>query len=215
MPELFIPHGEYFYLFSQTADPSRLFPVEQRLGLDPIGNGRECVVVAEIANPEKVFAVAVRGLSPADAKLQYYLQKMMNTLFPHNFPAFHASFSGIPARDWPEGPLAGTIRERVYEGDITGITYFFSDVERECKAMGIPIHLLDNYSFNFINGEDGGQYYVDNLGLLAGSLRELSPDNPNWRLPRIMRFMERKNYSEQDMLTVASSYGRAVVLTNQ
>lgn len=57
-----------------------------------IGSGAESVVVSLKGNNKEVVAYNYNGLDPVLAKVIFYQQRTYSTLFPHNFPHFHAAF---------------------------------------------------------------------------------------------------------------------------
>ncbi len=127
-----------------------------------IGKGAECIVVGHPGNDEKVVAYKYTKTfgHPLQALEIYHFHKFFNTLFPHNFPRFYASFGG-------EEPF--TVRERIHSGGTKTIKYPFSEVERTCKSLGIPLS-VDDSEGNFIIGSDGGQYFSDTVMNINSSI---------------------------------------------
>ncbi|MFZ4648505.1 MAG: hypothetical protein ACOYMB_02580 [Patescibacteria group bacterium] len=63
---------------------------------DILGAGGQRFVISNPENPDKeVLAFTYQGeLTPEHAKQIYYSQKIMSTIFPHNFPKTYAVTSG-------------------------------------------------------------------------------------------------------------------------
>lgn len=139
-----------------------------------IGDGRESVVIDIGQYPPKVVAFSRFGLSPEQAKATFYLQNIFVSLFPHNFPHFYAVF-GNP--DGNQG-LTGSIRKKIEPHEQSPlllkqllklptphqINYPFYRVLNISEKYRLPVS-FDLAYCNFITGRDGGEYYVDTIGL--------------------------------------------------
>jgi hypothetical protein len=177
-------------------------------GLEFVGVGHECAVVAIRGKYEKVVALRYADLSPLQARETYYLQRVLETLFPHNFPHFYASFS----EDKGKGIHAGTIRRRVLQKEGQQIKYSFNNVEEIIDELDIPVFFDLCYSINLGIGLDGGEYYMD-----TPNLRKVS----SWDKEKILNYMEhnpRQNgakYSKGDQQTVSRSIDRLIWLKKE
>lgn len=127
-----------------------------------IGKGSECIVVGHPENDEKVVAYKYSKSfeHPLQALEIYHFHRLFNTLFPHNFPRFYASFGG---------EKSFTVRERIHSGGTKTIKYPFSEVEKTCESLGIPLS-ADDSKGNFIIGSDGGQYFIDTVMNINSSI---------------------------------------------
>jgi hypothetical protein len=75
---------------------------------EKIASGGECMVLEHPISKEKLLALNFANIGPEKAKDIYYSQKILKTLFPHNFPSIYASFG-----DMSEDALNGTVREKI------------------------------------------------------------------------------------------------------
>lgn len=75
---------------------------------EKIASGGECMVLEHPISKEKLIAMNFANIGPEKAKDIYYSQKILKTLFPHNFPSIYASFG-----DMSEDALVGTVREKI------------------------------------------------------------------------------------------------------
>ena len=75
-----------------------------------LGSGAECVVVDD--GNEHVLAIRHNAfMSPIEVKKEFYIHKILTTLFPKNFPKIYASF--VKGED-NISSVSGTIREKIY-----------------------------------------------------------------------------------------------------
>jgi hypothetical protein len=138
-----------------------------------IGKGGECVVVGKPSDLEKVIAFNFDRVDPIRAGQIYHYQRILSTLFPHNFPRFFASTSGDQAK---------TVRQRIISGENNSILFPIENVLKICQAIGIPVQLDEQVlpsgsKANFIVGNDGGEYYVDLLQFNPRSMSEWNEEN--------------------------------------
>jgi len=126
----------------------------KEMDLDFIGNGQECVVVSYKGEERFVTAFAYRDISPEKAKGVFHAQRILSTIFPHNFPRFKASFHST------ETTSGGTVREKVIEEVKTPKFPFTEKIQKTLEANGINVW-FDTAQINFLTGVDGGEYYVD------------------------------------------------------
>ncbi|MBP9717056.1 MAG: hypothetical protein KBD51_03900 [Candidatus Levybacteria bacterium] len=216
MPRIEFETNDFFKLFAKSPGNAGRDEAQRVTGVEFVGSGNESVVIANPTRLNEVIAVPLGTLSPREAKIQFYLQRAMSTLFPNNFPHFsfarggYGVFSGNPEKK----VLAGTVRTRVEELNSKPIYPFRETVVPPCRQMGIPIERADIDSFNLMVGSDGGEYYVDNLGMLSYSMKEVDPENEYWKIGRITSHMQRGGYSLSDQYVVTSSIQRAFLLSN-
>lgn len=165
-------------------------------------------------NPERVKAISFRGLTPDQAKAQYYLQRIFSTVFPDHFPHFYA---GIGSDG--KGNLTGTIRERIYPDTVkkgipgslmSWITKRrFSSVRKTCERWGIPLD-FDWKKDNLSTNSRGKEYYLDALAYGWN-------DQTNYKdfyetLPRILDYMRVKRFTSGQIAVVEKSLARLTVL---
>lgn len=216
MPRVEFATNEFFKLFAKNPSHQGRDRAQIDTGIEFVGSGNESVVIVNPNNDSEVIAVPLGTLSPEEAKAQFYLQRALSTLFPYNFPHFsfarggYGVFSGNPENK----VLAGTIRSRVEELDAKPIYPFRDTVIPPCRQMGIPIERADIDSFNLMIGKDGGEYYVDNLGMLSYSMKEIDPYGGIWGIRRIATHMSAAGYSQNSQQIVISSIQRAFQLSN-
>lgn len=103
-----------------------------RMGEDFVGTGCSSLGVGYGHN--RLVAMSYWGLTPTQAKVQYYLQSIYSTIFPHNFPHFYAAFGLEEEQPFA---VAGTVRERIRRNRIY---YQFQDVAT--KWFGIDGYRL-------------------------------------------------------------------------
>lgn len=155
-----------------------------------VGNGSDSIVVTLPDKKEVVVAYTFENSfpdkggfwTPEKAKRMFYINQILTTLFPNNFPKLHFVI-GRPRRNFirrffeqvnpfkrPE--LFGSIRERVIGsgGVKRGAEYPFSRVLTLLSTMGIskPEVFFDDKEYvrdikhaNIITTEEGKEYYVD------------------------------------------------------
>lgn len=229
MPEVGIKDSPFIQaLRTETANKNlyevskgKILEIAQGNNEEFIGNGHESIVIQYKGKPTKVIALDYYGMSPERAKSDFYFQRIMSTLFPHNFPHFYAAFSGPELKEG--GHIAGTIRERILPPKptfrrrlmeklrISDIKYPFTDVEQECFEMGINTGIFNELvPHNFMTGTDGGQYFIDNLEPYMHTINWKDPltGRPNWDKDRILGYMKDKKYSQVDISIVSSSLDR-------
>jgi len=172
-------------------DSNRAKEIVEKNNESLIGYGGECVVIDKKGNPDLVIAFEYKGIkSPEEQKIQFYWMRIYSTLFPHNFPRFYSAWSNNENN-------SGTIRQKIVssEGENT-VKYPFSDVWKKCQENNLPLSIDNTHSSNFIVGEDGGEYYVDQISLI--SLRYPNVFNRS----DFYRFVKNNNYSESDAQTI-------------
>lgn len=214
-------------------------PYRKRIEFSPayeqiiLGSGAECIVLEVGTDKQKVAAITHSeygsdgSYGPLQAKTIFYNQRIVHTLFPHNFPKFYASFAEHPDPDIKQ--ISGTIRQRIHgtggseEGyspvskpkekskiqklffflkkgkETQGVTHPFYKAEKALDEMGLKLYLDDN-AVNFMLSEDGGEYYVDTLSV--SSIAEPSD------LKKILEYMKVNKYTKHEMKVVSNSVNR-------
>lgn len=188
-----------------------------------LGDGAESSVFVTAKDSKKVAAFEhERKLSPSSAlraKRIFYLQKILHTLFPQNFPKIHDAFGKHPDENVENN--TGTIRERILmdgECDDNPLPHILmrkrcdpkhrieclsasKSIERLLEPIGMQ-HVIDYGSnLNFISNSDG-MYYVDlPMNVESNKSLQIHPE-------KIAIFMEKNNYSDQDKRTVQQSIAR-------
>lgn len=175
-----------------------------------LGSGAECVVVGiDKESPqgeELAAAFTYVDMPPLVMKRVFYAQRIMSTLFPHNFPHFYAAFGKHPQQENSKN-ITGTIRRKVitnpvkYDEQRSDKTlsrgkYPFSKVNALIEQQALPIH-LDESDVNYGVGPNGSLVYLDNI--VAGN---------EWDVDGLMRYMEESGHSKRDRQIVAKSIER-------
>jgi hypothetical protein len=198
-----------------------------------LGSGSECVVVE---TEKEGFVLAVHHAKMRDAltnKELFYAHKILNTLFPKNFPRVYTSFS-----DESEGldGIQGTVREKIIQSELkeeknlgteelsqnkmksffVGILEEFfpkTDLEKNfnqfalakktLEKMGIDIRIDENHT-NFIEDRDGNQYYVDTVSKFYSKKSAR---------PKLEKFLDQQNYSSSEKKIALGAFDRLSQLT--
>jgi len=144
---------------------------------------------------EVVFAVDYANKDSAEKNIsRFYVNRLLNILFPHNFPKIYATFVVPPNSN---DIVGGTVRQSVYKSEDKNqiIAYPISEVEKVIKMLNLPIVGFDDGSQdNFILSDDGGEYYVDKLFFYG--------DGYSWNENRLKKYMQKNNFSEHDISRV-------------
>lgn len=165
-------------------------------GIDFVGSGNFSFVTTSPRDPEKVIAInyTTEEGTPAEfAKLQYYAQNIFHTLFPHNFPKWHLVVLE-PTQETKDDRLSGTVRQRI-RGTTLGnkeaaeVKYPFSTVFDFFQDYKLPF-LFDPRVANFMVGNDGGEYYVDEPLYFY-------PEDIDAK--KILQYMQDNNYPNKDI----------------
>lgn len=200
--------------------------------LHKLGSGSEFAVFALEGDS---YAIAVSHNlelmtreAPFIAKKRYYVQKVLSTLFPHNFPRVYTSFGAHP--DPKIKSISGSIRQRiegktphtptlsgglvrVFENVITflkviarrqpAVRFPFKKVEDALEKMSMGSS-FDKSSYNFILGDDGGEYYIDS----PYSFPAMYPATVMWNRNKIIDYMEENGYVKGDITKVTNTLNR-------
>lgn len=179
--------------------------LEQHKEVEYLGAGVESIVIKSSDSKEGVAAAySYEGLSPYEAKESFYLQRILSTLFPSNFPKFYAAFSG------EHGEKAGTLRQfvkgrpfsKVPDEEMRSKMNPFRSAMADLHNYGIDVQ-YDPNTRNFAVGADGGMYYLD---MLHGY------DPEYMSREKFTQYMEAYEYSDQEKHIVATCLERLEAL---
>lgn len=131
---------------------------------------------------------------PAEAKITFYLTRLLNLLFPFNFPKIHAAF-GIYSDS--QYQISGTIRQRIFPARDKNSQIHFPilNADQTIYSLRLPIATFDSFRTNFIIASDGGEYYVDTCKLA----RTNTDKAMEWDIPKIISYMKANGFSEGDI----------------
>ncbi len=216
MPELGLPQSEFasFVRQEQSActDPYFVEKMAQNLGVELVAVGHEAFLTGLTPEGAKLVAYTHETLSPQEAKSIFWTQKLLATLFPHNFPTYYAAFGSNNSR-----ALTGTIREWIrgrsyFKLDIKrpqlfdplavkGQNYFvkypLTEVKEAMSMLGVDIEFdIGNWD-NFLLGPEGGVYYLDKP-VLKGELGA----------SKVSKFMNERDYDAGDKNVAQASVSR-------
>jgi hypothetical protein len=183
-------------------------------GVFNIGDGAQRFVFAAPEDSGKAVVVNFADRSSSEAKLAFYLQRIYSTLWPSNFPHMYGAVGSKNERN-----PAVSIRERILGGRIKSLGDFtkikemspedspksFKQVIVDSRAYGIPLP-IDIMPSNYVLGEDGGEYYVDEIDW--NEFRNVQP----FPEKGILRFMEDRGFSAVQKRQVKTSIERIKVL---
>lgn len=202
-------------------------------GQKAIGIGGECVVIPHEKDGKLVVAIHYDGLTKEQARLLYYQQRVLSTLFPHNFVPFYMTYpsqdekgSGITIRAKIEGvggtslvhdPQAQTLsmtdaaysrimrekKKAELDANEVNIKFPLMIALQQLEEMGFPFE-ADVFPQNRIIGTDGGEYYVDTSGLFD-HVKDLDADT-------IVQAMVARGYSTDQQDTVRECIDRMKAL---
>ncbi len=187
-----------------------------------LGAGGQCVVMPHEKGDKVVVAIHYDGLSKRSARLLYYQQRILHTLFPHNFVPYYMTYgakeggrSGVSIRaritgkggthltHSPKSPKSITDREYALEmkkekfNELIEhehlIQYPLDEAIRAVKEMGFPF-APDIAPVNRMIADDGGEYYVDSDGFYD-SVYRLSPK-------AVLSAMSRRGYGKDAIAIV-------------
>ena len=185
-----------------------------------LGGGGQHLVMSNPDNPDKEVLAFVynESLTEEHAKQIYYSQKIMNTLFPHNFPKIYAVTAGSILDESGE-KIPVEIRQKVVGKEPKDITELYQTNINKTLKNQIPIKYpfskvfdfyeemgLENYNGdhrgNYINADDGGQYFVDILFEDNKDLLSLLNLDPN----KLQIYLLKNNYSQLDQKRILRIY---------
>ncbi len=182
-----------------------------------VGEGGRMVVSGIEGNPDKLVAVSYKEMTPEEAKAVYYNQKILNLLFPDNFPIIYAAYG----RKSEKG-ISANFRETMYGRKFTKAEALkmltdaeglpskkeeyeqepFSNVVRTFKKLEIPFY-FDKNERNYMKTDDGREVYVDtiNFKFWTDEMRD-----------RLTKFMELNKYSQRDVELARKYVDRLIAL---
>ena len=195
MPEIPIPKSPEI---SKAMSKKSLYPGDSfgRDGKTFIGKGTEKFVYMNPLKPGKAISI-YSGKEHPSPKQIFYLQKIYHTLFPDNFPAYHAAFNETSSFFSRRPPVYSAYVTEYIEPNDRLITHPFTNVGDKCDDWSLPLP-IDPYYQNFVTGQDGKERYIDTL----------SKPRRTSRLNCIPHFMKKQGYSEHDQRRVQAYIGR-------
>lgn len=167
--------------------------VNKKSELDFVGNGHEVVVVKHQGQDRFVTAFNYRDIPESRAKVIFHTQRILATLFPHNFPRFKSTYYSSPQNAFH----GATERQMVNEQD-TRIKYPFENIEQTMEKAGMNTW-FDAAPVNYIVGSDGGEYYVD----------VPNASHFGWDKEKALKFIE--NYKRHDGTHLDNADKRVIV----
>jgi hypothetical protein len=167
-----------------------------------LGHGIEHIVVPH--GKDKVAAIArdtleQSGLTPEAQKVNFYTHKVLNILFPRNFPKFHAVFTHPLARThMGEGTVRGRLEAEhavgmdPEEDELSEDARAFHATLSEMEQYGLYVlRLLDTWGYNFYRQRKTQEIaYLDQV---HESFIQTPED-----IEKLMRYMEDHRYSKED-----------------
>ncbi len=213
MPKLEIPSNDFIKRVKEkTKNPGDVFlstwevkKLAEEYDQEVVGDGGECVVIPLEDNERDIVAAfTYKEMSSITAKNIFYSQRILSTLFPHNFPHFYAAFG----RKKDKKNITGTIRERIRNNKKREIKYSFREIEEKLAEIGLHFDFDSTKNDNFIIGEDGGEYYVDVSLPFMYYLKNL-------KMEGLVSYMQENGYSETDISIVTTSIKRLITLAKE
>ncbi len=172
-------------------------------GQKKLAQGAENLVIdsPQARRRGRLIAITWETLSPERAREIFYSHRVMNILFPHNFPIFYAAWGSSDGRR-----ITGTVREEIVktEGEIV---YPIDDVWDVMHALQLPVG-MDPSGVNYHRGADGGEYFLDTLFRIRSR---------SWDMGRVLDYMNDQAahpdiiYSDDDKRQVAHAIERLLV----
>lgn len=192
MPELGLHNTSFLQELQRKKEKNDMTPIAiiydgKQVGYTYINRGAECVVFRHPLNRKRVISIDhAESLSVKEAKLQYYYHNTFAILFPHNFPAMHASFGSDNQAD-----VTGDVRQRIIPArkKPDTIRYPLKKVRKICREWALPFG-QDFNPENTITTKKGEEFYVDTFPVTTRNITEM--DN-------VLVFMKYNDYSEKDI----------------
>ena len=200
MPKLELPQNNFTKAIQEKVRLTRCNMWEDETGQfakendqEVIGSGAECIAVPgeKIGETETVVAFNYFDMNPLRMKEIFYAQRILSTLFPHNFPHFYVA-TGADPKDLSK--LSGTIRQRIERNSSKNIPVIFplEKVKETCRDIGLPLFISEN-TYNQMIGEDGGEYFIDTVDAFP-------PERIN--TVKLFSYMKENNFLDSDIATV-------------
>lgn len=187
-----------------------------------VGRGTECIVIAPLREKHRLefgedlksdTVIALdfdKTKSPTEAKEIFYAQRIMSTLFPHNFPRFRIIYGAHLANDHASGSLRerltaapnGEDRTFGYKTLDVASQFPFKTVIQTNVAFGMPFD-FDYAGCNFMRCADGGVYYVDKI---------FTQDPDRLHRKKIEQYMMENGYGGLEIHIVLKSLDRLIQL---
>lgn len=188
----------------------------KRREIELIGHGAECTVISQHGHDHRVTAFKYSEVESTRMVKIFYVQRILSTLFPHNFPHFYTTFNGDRNKKIPPGSIRQKINVLFDEENILNrigrefrqkyedaTKYIFRNANQKLTSLGVPVN-FDLFSGNYNIGPDGGEYYLD-TPILDFSRK--------WNKQKIIQYMrqqktKRSEYSDIDIRLVSKSIDR-------
>lgn len=134
-------------------------------GQEILGRGSDRVVIPYPEDARKVIAIDYHRKFPVIAQMEYHSHRFFHKLFPTNIPRWYTIF-GAEYGDWDR--ISGSIRQRIYPSSPFTRDQLESDpladVISALRKMRADTWWFDlQHTGNFMNGENGNVYYVDDI----------------------------------------------------
>lgn len=171
---------------------SKMRELVEKTDLELVGGGSECIVIGTEGG--KVLKMDYRVKSPEEMKGYFYRQRLMEALFPENFPHFMA------AGTVKNSEVGVTVAGRVSPGD-GKVKHSFNPVMAAISELKLPI-FIETDVFNFAFGKDGGEYYIDRMEANGG----------DWNKEDITKYMRVRQMSDDRIRIVEMSIDRLKAL---
>ncbi len=168
-----------------------------------ISCGGECFVFRLKVTPEIVAAPTFYDMSVKEAKTKYYLHKIMNLLFPDNFPRMITAVGKIYIPTVNPN-ISGTFRIYVdgkttngygtdYQVASEKSKYGLEKVKTAIKELELPFIPLDFYGLHHVLSADNGHYFLDTISL---------DTKGHWNRAKIASFMASQGHSNYQISSV-------------
>ena len=204
MPELLRANEfslrQNIYGLASLKDVPKLKKVIREQGLTYISDGCECIVAKRKGNTDKVIAFNYYEFDIVTAKRLIVIQRLLHTIFPHNFPIFHTIYYGNQKSKTPGVSIRYEIKtaKDIVNNPHFTTKYPFEKVEKTVKELGLPVE-FDSATFNYKIGPDGGEYFLDTPKEIA---------DKEWNQYRTIKYMQNSGYSKVDIDLVSKSINR-------
>ena len=232
--------GGFFFGEEEMREREKLEKVLKKEGKAILGSGAECVVIDE--GNERVLAIKhSTTLDPIGAKKEFYVHKILSTLFPHNFAKMYASF--IKGED-NISSISGTIREKIENKTVNAnnnilkklinmiglvvlkiskskVTY---DKQRQSEnsfsnkirtQFGEVVQSLGKTGMNITFDTNDFNFIQDQFKNIYYVDRVSSYYLEKSKKDQLIKFMKEKNYSETDIAIVEKIFDRIIALESE
>ncbi len=215
--------------------------LENNPSIECLGSGDQNIAFVFKENPNLVMAYNHFGLNGPpthlEAKQIYLVHRILNILFPNNFPRIHAVFgisedTRIHSLRYKLRTLLGikispgSVRQRIEttSSNETKITNPFSTVIDSLRQLGIPIadfntgydkvkkdktvDIFDSKTANFRSDKNGNEYYLDLVMLIGKHEVRILAESLLINKNRIVWFLEKQGVSKSEIDICINSINR-------